>query len=165
MIATTLAAALALVTQADEVDQTIQKLYAVISGPAGQKRDWDAFRSLFAPDARMRVAIKRQGKHALATLTPDEYVAQSGPRLEESGFFEKEIARKTLAYGGLVHVWSAYESRMKADDPKPFDRGVNSIQLVKVGDAWKIVSIAWAGESMFGALPPEHLGGNHRESR
>lgn len=157
------AVAIALTRDSVDIDAAVAKLYSVISGPAGQKRDWDAFRAMFAPDARMRVSVRRQEKDLLATLTPDDYVTRSGPVIEKSGFFEKELARKTIAYGGLVHVWSTYESRIKPDDAKPFDRGINSIQLVKVEGNWKIVSIAWAGESTAGPLPKEFLPGGGKE--
>src|SRR3984957_12853378 len=39
----------------DTIDHLMASLYDVISGPAGQQRDWDRFRSLFLPDARMGV--------------------------------------------------------------------------------------------------------------
>lgn len=153
------AVAIAMTRDAVDIDAAVAKLYSVISGPAGQKRDWDAFRAMFAPDARMRVSVRRQEKDLLATMTPDDYVTRSGPVIEKSGFFEKELARKTVAYGGLVHVWSTYESRIKPDDAKPFERGINSIQFVKVEGTWKIVSIAWAGETSAGPLPKEFLPG------
>jgi hypothetical protein len=35
------------------MDAIIAALYDVISGPAGQKRDWDRLRSLFAKGARL----------------------------------------------------------------------------------------------------------------
>ena len=35
------------------VDAIIDALYAVISGPAGEQRDWDRFRSLMLPEARL----------------------------------------------------------------------------------------------------------------
>src|SRR5215469_14094644 len=35
------------------VDAIVGALYDVISGPKGQARDWDRFRSLFLPDARL----------------------------------------------------------------------------------------------------------------
>jgi len=157
MLAFAAAALSVLVDQTAEIDATIKQLYSVISGPAGKKRDWEAFRSLFAAEARMRVVIKRGETSALATLTPDDYVTRSGSRIEETGFFEREISRKTLTYGGLVHVWSTYEARLKEDDAKPFDRGINSIQLVKVDTAWKIVSLAWTSESTAGPIPREFL--------
>src|SRR5438552_3869598 len=34
-------------------DAIVAALYDVISGPAGQKRNWDRFKSLFAPGARL----------------------------------------------------------------------------------------------------------------
>src|SRR5690554_5242511 len=35
------------------LDAILAALYDVISGPAGQARDWNRFRSLFAPGARL----------------------------------------------------------------------------------------------------------------
>src|SRR4051812_50067045 len=35
------------------IDHIIAALYDVISGPAGKKRDWDRFRLLFVPGARL----------------------------------------------------------------------------------------------------------------
>ena len=35
------------------IDAIISALYHVISGPAGVKRDWDRFRSLHLPEARL----------------------------------------------------------------------------------------------------------------
>src|SRR5271165_1285216 len=36
----------------DTVDHLVASLYDVVSGPAGQ-RDWERFRALFVPDARL----------------------------------------------------------------------------------------------------------------
>ena len=35
------------------IQQTIDGIYAVISGPVGEKRDWDKMRSLMTGDARL----------------------------------------------------------------------------------------------------------------
>lgn len=37
----------------ESIDSIIKATYAVISGPKGQERDWDRFRALFHPDARL----------------------------------------------------------------------------------------------------------------
>src|ERR1051325_6661987 len=37
----------------DSIDHIIAAVYDVISGPAGQKREWDRMRSLFVPGARL----------------------------------------------------------------------------------------------------------------
>ncbi len=59
------------------VDAIVAALYDVISGPAGQARDWDRFRSLFHPSARLIPAGKnRQGVVAARHLV--EPVAHGG---------------------------------------------------------------------------------------
>ncbi|HYM00656.1 MAG TPA: hypothetical protein VEZ90_17005, partial [Blastocatellia bacterium] len=37
----------------DTMDHIMAAVYDVISGPAGQKRNWDRMRSLFVPGARL----------------------------------------------------------------------------------------------------------------
>ena len=45
----------------ESIDAIIAALYDVISGPIGEKRDWDRFRSLFVPDARLIPTGQGQG--------------------------------------------------------------------------------------------------------
>ena len=124
----------------------VAALYDVISGPAG-KRDWDRMRSLFTPEARLiAVGRARAGQIRQQTMTVEDYIRLSGPFLEERGFFEKEVYRKGETYLNIAHVFSSYESRAKADDAKPFERGVNSFQLMNDGKRWWIVTIYWQGE-------------------
>lgn len=137
-----------------DLDATLKSLYAVISGPAGQERDWDKFHELFATEARFWILVKRGEKSSLMNMTPKDYETRSGPMLKERGFYEKELYRATKIYGNMAQVWSAYESKTKLDDAKPFERGINTIMLLKVDAKWKIVSLAWTGESAAGPLPP-----------
>jgi hypothetical protein len=53
--------------------------------------------------------------------------------LKENGFYEKEIGRRTEQLGNIAHDWSIYESRHNENDPEPFMRGINSIQLFNDG--------------------------------
>ena len=90
----------------------VAAVYDVISGPAGQKRNWDRMRTLFVPDARMIPTGKRPtGESTRRTLAVEDYITNSGPFLEKDGFFEKEIGRKTEQFGNIVHVFSTYESK------------------------------------------------------
>src|ERR1700761_8510823 len=71
------------------VDAIIAALYDVISGPAGQARDWNRFRSLFVPDARL-IPVRRSktGPGAdVLPLTPEQYQQLAGDRLTKEGFF------------------------------------------------------------------------------
>src|SRR5690348_8749407 len=123
------------------VDAIIAALYDVISGPAGKARDWDRFRSLFVPGARLiPTGTGPDHRSHLRVITPDEYATQVGPRLETGGFFEHEIARTTDSFGDMTHVFSTYESRRHVDDAQPFARGINSIQLFNDGTRWYVVT-------------------------
>jgi hypothetical protein len=140
------------------VDAIIGALYDVISGPAGQKRDWDRMRALFTPGARLIPTGRAQdGTYRQRTWTVDEYVTNAGAGLEANGFFEKEIARRTERYGNVVHAFSTYESRRAAADPQPFARGINSIQLWNDGTRWWVVTVFWEGERPDNPIPPRYL--------
>jgi hypothetical protein len=140
------------------LDAIMGALYDVISGPAGQARDWDRMRHLFVPGARLIPAIYRpDSTPTLRQLSVDDYITTSGPWLEKNGFFEIEVARQVERYGGLVHAFSTYESKRKADDATPFMRGINSIQLFDDGTRWWIVTVAWEGERPSNPIPPKYL--------
>lgn len=139
-------------------DAIIAALYDVISGPAGQKRNWDRMRSLFQPGARLIPTFKAQdGSWQQRTWTVDEYVTTAGATLEQRGFFEIEAARKTERFGNMVQAWSTYESRWKPEDEKPFQRGINSIQMRYDGTRWWIVTVFWQGETPEHPIPEKYL--------
>jgi hypothetical protein len=139
------------------IDSIMAAVYDVISGPAGQKRDWDRFRSLFAPGARL-IPLRHlpDGKWMPAVLTPEDYITRGGPGLERDGFFENEISRTTERYDNIVQAFSSYESRRKKED-QPFARGINSFQLAYDGTRWWVVTIYWRGETPDATIPKEYL--------
>jgi len=140
------------------VDSIIAAVYDVISGPAGQKRNWDRMRSLFVPGARLIPTGRRPtGEVVTRVRTVEEYITGSSPLMEKNGFFEREIARHTESFGNIVHAFSTYESRHMPNDAKPFARGINSIQLMNDGKRWWIVTIFWQGEDEKAPLPEKYL--------
>ena len=142
----------------ESVDSILTALYDVISGPAGQARDWDRFRSLFIPEARLiPTGRSAEGEHGYRVWSPGEYAEQAGASLEQAGFFEREIARSEERFGPVVHAFSTYDSKRNADDPEPFARGINSIQLMHDGDRWYVVTIYWAAERPDLPIPGQYL--------
>ncbi len=137
----------------ESIDAIVTAAYDGISGPAGKKRDWDRERSLYYPGARLIPVAKGGSPPSAAAareddLTPqilniDGFIARVEPFFKENGFYEKEIARRTEQFGNIAHVWSIYESRHNENDPEPFMRGINSIQLFNDGKRWWIVNIYW----------------------
>ncbi|NOT50866.1 MAG: hypothetical protein HOP10_06290 [Chitinophagaceae bacterium] len=139
-------------------DAIIKAVYDVISGPAGEKRNWDRMRTLFMPNARMMPTGKTQtGEGAIRTYSVEDYINGLGPILEANGFFETEIGRKTEQYGNILHAFSSYESRKTKADEKPFIRGINSFQLWNDGQRWWVLSILWESESKENPIPEKYI--------
>ncbi len=146
----------------ESIDAIITAAYDSISGPPG-KRDWNRERSLFIPGARLIPTAENAGEISLGgEITPhmldiDGFIARVGDFLEKNGFFEREIARRTEQFGHIAHVWSTYESRHNVDDPEPFMRGINSIQLFYGSSRWWIVTIYWQHESTEHPVPEKYF--------
>ena len=143
------------------IDAIIRATYDVISGPAGEKRDWNRERSLFYPGARLIPTAMEAGKVDV-DLVPqisdvENFIARAEPTFEKNGFHEKEIARRVEQFGQIAHVWSTYESRHDPEDAKPFMRGINSIQLFNDGKRWWILSIYWQHENAAHPIPKKYL--------
>ena len=143
----------------ESIDAIMKAVYGVISGPAGAKRDWDRFRSLFIPEAQLiSSGPKREGEgFGYRLLSPEDYVTGAGPMLEKDGFFEQELNRVVEQFGQIAHVFSTYESRRSLDDAEPFARGINSFQLMNDGKRWWVVSIYWTGERPDLPIPKKYL--------
>lgn len=170
----------------ESIDAIINAAYDGISGPAGKKRDWDRERSLYIPGARLIPTAKivtsgppapkgygaagewrvtSEDGVAPQILDVEGFIARVEPYFAENGFYEKEIARRTEQFGQIAQVWSTYESRHNEDDPEPFRRGINSIQLFNDGKRWWIVSIYWQQESAEHPIPADYVSSGNQEAR
>jgi hypothetical protein len=156
MIAVLLAAAAAPhIAPADlaGIDRAVRGVYEVISGPPGQKRDFDRMRSLFAPGATMKAI----GPKGLRGGTVEDYISRNAEILEKDGFTERELGRKVELWGGLATVWSAYDGRTASGSFH--ERGINSFQLVKIDGKWLVASILWQEATPDNPLPADLIKG------
>jgi hypothetical protein len=133
------------------IDSILTALYAVISGPAGD-RDWNRFRSLFAKNARLTPVTNDPADHPARPMSPDDYINLAGGYFKSHAFYESAVVNKVDRFGNIVQVFSSYESR-NAPNEKPFARGINSIQLFYDQNRWYVLSILWDEESPTNPLP------------
>jgi hypothetical protein len=139
------------------LDGILAALYDVISGDAGQERDWERFQGLFAPQARL-IPIRRNAEGAsLVPMTPAEFAERARKNTRTQGFYEQEFSRKTDQFGGLIHVFSTYRAKRGLTDKEPFARGINSIQAFHDGKRYWIVTVFWEQESKDRPLPQQYL--------
>jgi len=146
----------------ESIDAIMAAIYDVISGEAGEARDWDRMRSLFIPEARLMPTGRRpDGSHGYIVWSPEEYIERSGPQLESNGFFENEAHRVTERWADIAHVFSTYNSYHTAADMEAgttFQRGINTFQLMYDGERWWVVSIMWEAEGPDRPISEEYLG-------
>lgn len=141
------------------VDEIVSALYETISHEPGSRPDWERMRRIFADGARL---IPPAGPDGVARqISLDEFIEKVEESLEaqggSKGFLEAEVSRRTEAFGRVVHAWSTYESRRTAEDVRPFARGINSIQMVKTNDGWRIVTVLWDAETPESPIPERYL--------
>ncbi|GAA4035109.1 hypothetical protein GCM10022281_14270 [Sphingomonas rosea] len=135
------------------VRRAVADVYAVISGPAGSKRDWARMRTLFTPDARLYAV----GRNGLSGGSLEDYIAKGGPMLEKVGFTERELTGRVQMYGNVAQVWSSYHGT--STDGTVNVRGINSFQLARdpMG-TWRVHSILWQQERPDLKIPTDMKG-------
>jgi len=138
------------------IDGMVKAYYEVVSGPAGQPRDWARDRTLYITDLRfVQVDVDKSGKLVPRITSHQEYV-DAADGLSKEGFFEKEIHRVAERFGPIAHVWSTYESRRTESGPIIM-RGINSIELFWDGQRWWIANAIWTDETKDNPIPKEYL--------
>ena len=147
----------------ESIDAITTAVYEVISGDAGVPRDWDRFRSLFAPGARLMPVSSQVGENgrrtsALTAISPADFADRTNDGFTADGFYEVEIGNVTETYGDIAHRFSSYAS-FRTDDPneEPFNRGINSFQYLFDGERWWILTIFWQHEPDAGPIPDRYL--------
>jgi hypothetical protein len=147
---------------AASVDSIVAALYASVSHAPGATPDFERMRGIFLY-VGMFVPPKRPGQSEIMATDVDglanRYRNETPGKTDKGeiqGFYEHEIARHTDCFGNVCQIFSTYESR-HTPDAKPFERGVNSIQLVRDGTRWWIASVAWDAERPDNPIPASFL--------
>jgi hypothetical protein len=139
---------------ADTIDRLLAALYGSVSFGRGGRPDLGLLRQLFHPAGRL-ARVRPTGADV---MTVDEFCGWYEERLRGgamASFHEAETSRTVQEFGHVAQVFSAYEARWTASDPAPFDRGVNSIQLVRESGRWWVLGLAWDVERPDNPLPPQ----------
>ena len=125
-----------------QIDELMALFYQVVSFEEGATPDWESMQLLFSKHARITRITPEAVDHL--DLTGFRNMAEE---LIEVGaftsFFEREIARRVDRFGGVMHVASAYETKISPHAIDYIERGVNSLQLIRENGAWRICSLCW----------------------
>ncbi|MDZ4700873.1 MAG: hypothetical protein SH809_14280 [Rhodothermales bacterium] len=137
------------------IEGIMKAYYEVVSGPAGQPRQWARDSTLHHPSAQITIVRTVDGRPEAQVMSlGDFHKASAG--IAEQGFFEYEIHRQVSQFGVTANVWSTYEWRTTQDGPLG-GRGINSIQLYHDGARWWILGWMFDGRDDAGPIPPKYL--------
>jgi len=138
------------------VDGIVRAFYEVISGPAGQPRQWRRDSSLYIPGVRFVAMSVRDGRPAADVMDHAAFVGRVDAQFVRDGFFEREIHRVVRRFGNIAHVFSTYEFRATEGGPVQ-GRGVNSIEMFWDGQRWWIAVAIWDDERPDNPIPRDLL--------
>jgi hypothetical protein len=140
------------------IDGMIKAYYEVVSGPAGQPRQWARDATLYIPNVRFVIVSEdATGKTSAVSMSHQEFVDKSEASMGGKAFYEHEVHRITQRAGNVAHVFSTAE-RSSAPDGKVEGRGIDSIGLFWDGKRWWITSAnLWDLNTAKHPLPAEFL--------
>jgi len=124
------------------IAQLLARLYQVISFEEGGEPDFDGLVELFAEHAR----ITRLTPEGTDFLDLPGFLEMTRNLLDVgayTSFYEFELARQIQRFGDFAQVFSVYETRRHRAAPGALNRGVNSIQLARREQGWRVLSLVW----------------------
>src|SRR5262245_33180650 len=105
-----------------QIDELMDLFYRVVSFEEGGCPDWESMAGLFSRQAR----ITRVTPEAIDYLDLKSFRDLAEELIEVgafTSFFEHEIARRVDRYGSVMHVASAYETKISPHAVDYIERG------------------------------------------
>jgi hypothetical protein len=140
-----------------EIDALVRAFFSVFTNKNGARPDVDAIHRMFIPQG---LIIKCNGAER-EIYTIQEFIA---PRLklltggQLVNFQEQEISARTDIFGGIAQRYCVYEKSGVLDGKAFHAYGVKTLQLIRMEDGWKMVSLVWE-DKRDGLVLPELLKG------
>lgn len=148
-------------------ESVVQATYASINRAPGAPYQWERFRSLFLPEAKLIPAVRQTGG-VFKPLSPKEFedwISAAAPagRPGDRGFAEEQVWSETRSYGTIASALSTYQKHFWEDE-RILGRGINSFQLVQHEDRWWITSLIWDEVADAGPIPAKFGGETEPET-
>ncbi|WP_243860432.1 hypothetical protein [Flavobacterium poyangense] len=134
------------------IDGLVKAFYEVVSGEAGEKRQWERDSSLHNPKAIYSYLSNEKGELKQVALSVEEFHKETDDMVLKTAFYETEINREVNVFGAIANVWSTYETRLEKNGAV-VRRGINSIQLFYSNNRWEIISVVFDKESEHNRIP------------
>jgi hypothetical protein len=124
------------------IARLLEQLYEVISFEEGSEPNWEGLHGVFSENA----SITRVTPDGTDFMDRASFLAMTRNLLEigaYTSFYEFEVARRVERLDDVAQVWSLYETRRHRTACEALGRGVNSIQLLRQQQGWRVHSLLW----------------------
>jgi hypothetical protein len=148
-------AAISHAPEEEAIKKAVDNAYSCISFKKGEKVNYNDIKNYFMPQAQMF----NFRNDSLEVFTINQFVDMYRNIIETNGitsFYEEEILGTTDQFGRVAQRMSTYKTYINTMDSIT-ERGVNSFQLVKTPQGWKVSSIIWDVESSGLKIPGYYL--------
>ena len=121
------------------------------------RRAWSELRASFWPGALVATRWQAPGAAAPAVeLIPiDSFLARTGDGPDRLAIFDERMVRNEIRRSGdLAAVWATFRATFAMAGETPTTHyGIDAFQLLRDGDVWRIVSVAFTTELPGDSLP------------
>lgn len=124
-----------------QLNQLTDALFKAISFKEGNQPNIGEIKGMFI-DKGLLINCNEEIPQVLLVDEFIEYFHSLFKQEHITSLHEIEVHHKTKIYDHIAHRYSFYEARTKLG-ATPFAVGINTLQFVKIGQAWKITSMAW----------------------
>ncbi|MEP6466284.1 MAG: hypothetical protein ABJB05_08260 [Parafilimonas sp.] len=140
------------------IKKAVDDAYTSLSFKQGETPHFDRIKYAFIPQAQLINYISDTAQ----ILSIDDFVKAFKNYVQSTkiqSFNEQEIYGRTDQFGNIAQRISSYKNYVNSVDIVK-ERGVNSFQLIKTPQGWKVSSIIWDIEKQGLTIPDYYLGKN-----
>jgi hypothetical protein len=137
------------------ITRAVHDAYASISFKEGEKPRYDEIKNYFIPQAQL-INFRSDSAEVIGI---GQFIDLYKGFVESNQvhlFFEEEVFGRTEQFGKIAHRISTYNTYLNTRDSVT-ERGVNSFQLIKTKQGWKVSSIIWDVEKPSTKIPGYYL--------
>jgi hypothetical protein len=129
-------------------------LHDSVSGPPGPV-DWNRFRSLFLPAARLGSSrTDAQGVTHITTSSVEELITSGAAEREKMPWYEVILVKHIEKFDNIAVAYYSHDDR-PAREGNAIQRSVNICEMLYDGKRWWIHSASWDVVPTSMSLPPD----------
>lgn len=140
--------------QSATAEDVVRSIYRLVSFAPDNPPDWEKVKDHFVPSADVFLRVTRDSSHIFSVqgFIDDFIKFAERPQVKQNGFSETVVKAITMEFGTIAHVLVLYEAQITGSQ-RPPQRGVDSWQLIKDRNQWKILSVTNEIPARDGPLP------------